>query len=114
VPRWELVPEGDRFRLLREDRYVITVGGSWVEVECRLRWYRDQEREARLAMVSRESLDLCRLGWNRAVLPAPIAAHCCTPPYFRVGAKISEAGGTHWCIAWRKSHSSSWQRPLSA
>lgn len=95
MSRWELVPNEDGFSLLRDGQRIVTLGSGQEWADKQLRWYREQERQAREALATGDPLDLCRLGWHRGKLPAPVAQHVGAPSlYFRFGAKIGEAGGT--------------------
>ncbi len=95
MARWELVPNDDSFLLLRDGKRVVRLGGSRDWAEGELHQYRDQERDAREAIATKDPLDLCRLGWHHGPLPTPVAEHVRAPSlYFRFGAKIGEAGGT--------------------
>jgi len=94
MTRWELIPAVNGFDLLRDGRRVIGVGGAYESASTVLRWYREQERDANEALAAGSPLALCRLGWHRDALPAPVAGHLGASLYFRFGAKIGEAGGT--------------------
>ncbi len=95
MTRWELIPNGDAFLLIRDGERIVGLGGTRDWAEGQLRTYREQERQAREALATGDPLDLCRLGWHRGPLPIPVARHIGTPStYFRFGAKIGEAGGT--------------------
>ena len=95
MARWELIPNGESFLLLRDGERIVSLGGGQEWAEEQLRWYREQEQEAREALATRDPLDLCRIGWHRGSLPNPVARHIGVPSmYFRFGAKIGEAGGT--------------------
>ena len=95
MARWELVPKGHEFLLLRDGERIVGLGAEQEWAEEQLRWYREQERQAREALATGDPLNLCRLGWHRGGLPAPVAEYVGAPSlYFRFGAKIGEAGGT--------------------
>jgi len=81
--RWDIVPDGDSFLLLRDDIKIVSLRGSrkWAE-EFKDR-YQQQEHEARKALSTGDPLNVCRLGWHTTDLMC-----------FRFGSKINEAGGT--------------------
>lgn len=95
MARWELVPDGTGFVLLRDGDRIVGLGGpsEWAEEE--LHRYREQEGKAREALATGDPLDVCRIGWHRGALPAAVGKHIgALASYFRFGAEISEAGGT--------------------
>ena len=95
MARWELVPDGTGFVLLREGDRIVGLGGSGEWAEEELHRYREQERKARQALATGDPLEVCSIGWHRGALPAPVGKHVgALASYFRFGARISEAGGT--------------------
>jgi hypothetical protein len=95
VARWELVENGDGFLLLRDGERIIGLGGPWEWAQQELEEYRGQELQAREALATGDPLAVCRIGWHRGPLPAPIVDTFRAPTqYFRFRAKIGEAGGT--------------------
>ena len=65
MARWELVPDGEGFLLLRDEERVVGLGDPRDWAENQLRSYREQERQAREALATGDPLDPSRLGWHR-------------------------------------------------